>query len=195
MARPLVSESPSPKSTECAFWRGKTAKSLFCSPLLLSPRLIPRPRIFGAREFRAQYSGGTFGVGIRIGANSVLEPGARNEIGMGIGRTRENWGFGAHELFGSRKKNWYSERTKKSAARRNIWGGIFGRKDWRKYLVCVRLARENWYSVPGGREKSASVSGGRAQIRISAAETFRGRLKRWRSEHARNSVADKNIWA
>ena len=50
MAWPLVSESPSPKSTECAFWRGETAKSLFCSPLLLSPWLLPRPRIFrGAR--------------------------------------------------------------------------------------------------------------------------------------------------
>ena len=43
-------------------------------------------------------------MGIRIGANSVLEPGARNEIGMGIARTRENRRFGARELFGSRSK-------------------------------------------------------------------------------------------
>ena len=56
---------------------------------------------FGGREFRAQFPGETFGKGITIAANSTLEPGERSEIGMGIRRTRENWRFGAHELFGS----------------------------------------------------------------------------------------------
>ena len=85
---------------------------------------FPARAFFGARDIRAQYLSEKWHWGFRaifrriiferferaifagrrIRGNSALELGARENVGMGTGETRENWGFGARVLFGAKAK-------------------------------------------------------------------------------------------
>ena len=87
-----------------------------------------------------------------------MELGARENVGMGTGETRENCGFGARELFGAKAKMVFGAHEKIGSAIKYL-RETFGRRARAKYLVFVFGGRGHWYSVSGGCENAGAGAG------------------------------------